>query len=85
MNLWTSEDIAKILIQLDDMQLPFWKYTLCQEDGKLKLLGRGGTAEVYEAQVRSSKKQNFAMKVIGFRKQNADSESYQRMRTYFKG
>ena len=51
MNLWTSEDISKILIQLDELKLPFSKYALCQESGKLKLLGRGGSAEVYEALV----------------------------------
>lgn len=76
MNLWTSEDISKILIQLDAMNLPFSKYALCQDNGKLKLLGRGGSAEVYEAQTRSSQKQNFAMKVIGFRSQNIDSDFF---------
>lgn len=76
MNLWTSEDISKILIQLDELKLPFSKYALCQESGKLKLLGRGGSAEVYEAQTRSSQKQNFAMKVIGFRSQNIDSDFF---------
>lgn len=76
MNLWTSEDISKILIQLDAMNLPFSKYALYQDNGKLKLLGRGGSAEVYEAQTRSSQKQNFAMKVIGFRSQNIDSDFF---------
>jgi hypothetical protein len=77
MNIWTSDDISKILIQLDAMRLPFSKYALCQEEGKLKLLGRGGSAEVYEAETRSTKKQNFAMKVIGFRTQNMDSEFFE--------
>lgn len=73
MNLWTSEDIANILIQLDEMKLPFSKYALSQDNGQLILLGRGGSAEVFEAQTRSSQRQRFAMKVIGFRNQNADS------------
>lgn len=76
MNLWTSDDISKILIQLDEMQLPFSKYALCLEEGSLKLLGRGGSADVYEAQTRSSKKRNYAMKVIGFRNQNVDSDFF---------
>lgn len=76
MNLWTSDDISKILIQLDEMKIPFSKYALCQNGGKLALLGRGGSAEVYEAQTRSSQKQNFAMKVIGFRSQNIDSDFF---------
>lgn len=73
MNLWTSDDITKILIQLDEMKMPFSKYALSQEDGQLKVLGRGGFAIVYQAQVRDSKKQKFALKVIGFRNQNVDS------------
>lgn len=76
MNLWTSEDISKILIQLDDLQLPFKKYSLCRENEGLILLGRGGSAEVYEAQIRSSGKLGYALKVIGFRNQNVDSEFF---------
>lgn len=76
MNLWTNEDISKILIQLDEMQLPFSKFALCIEQGSLKLLGRGGSANVYGAQTRASKKRNYAMKVIGFRNQNADSDFF---------
>lgn len=76
MNLWTSEDISKILIQLDSLQLPFKKYSLCRENEGLILLGRGGSAEVYEAQIRSSSKQGYALKVIGFRNQNIDSEFF---------
>lgn len=76
MNLWTSEDIAKILMQLDERKLPFAKYSLVNESGRLKLLGRGGSAEVYEAETRSSHKSNYAIKVIGFQKQNADSDLF---------
>lgn len=76
MNLWTSEDIEKTLMQLDERKLPFEKYSFVHENERLKLLGRGGSAEVYEAENRSSHKSNFAIKVIGFRKQNADSELF---------
>lgn len=76
MNLWTSDDITKILIQLDEMKMPFSKYTLSQENGQLKVLGRGGFAIVYQAQARDAKKQKFALKVIGFRNQNADSDFF---------
>ena len=76
MNLWTSEDISKILIQLDTLNLPFAKYTLCRNEAGLKLLGRGGSAEVYEAENKTSHKNNFALKVIGFRNQNADSDFF---------
>lgn len=49
MNLWTKEEIYKILMQLDRMKLPFKNYSFVQENGKLKLLGSGGSADVYEA------------------------------------
>ena len=52
MNLWTKEEIYKILIQLDRMKLPFKNYSFVQENGKLKLLGSGGSADVYEAKSR---------------------------------
>ena len=52
MNIWTSEEIAKILIQLDEMKLPFEKYSITKDDGTLRLLGRGGFADVYEAKRR---------------------------------
>lgn len=42
MNLWTKEEIYKILMQLDRMKLPFKNYSFVQENGKLKLLGSGG-------------------------------------------
>lgn len=76
MNLWTSEDIAKTLMQLDEMELPFEEYSFVWEGGRPKLLGSGGFAEVYEAQGRSSHKSKYAIKVIGFRKQNMDSELF---------
>ena len=41
MNLWTKEEIYKILMQLDRMKLPFKNYSFVQENGKLKLLGSG--------------------------------------------
>ena len=76
MNLWTSEDIKNILLELEERGLPFPKYSFCQEEAELKLLGRGGSAEVYEAQLRSNEEKRFAIKVIGFRRQNADSDFF---------
>ena len=76
MNLWTKEEIYKILMQLDRMKLPFKNYSFVQENGKLKLLGSGGSADVYEAKSRISDKKNYAIKVIGFRNQNMDSTEF---------
>lgn len=77
MSLWTSEEIAKILMQLDEGELPFGQYSFVNESGQLKLLGHGGSAEVYEAQGRFSHKSGYAIKVIGFQQQNADSAFFE--------
>ena len=76
MNLWTKEEIYKILIQLDRMKLPFKNYSFVQENGELKLLGSGGSADVYEAKSRISGQKKYAIKVIGFRSQNMDSTEF---------
>ncbi len=76
MNLWTSEDIARILIQLDERQLPFAKYSFVKSGSALNLLGRGGFAEVYEAESRQRHKNKYAIKVIGFRKQCIDTDFF---------
>lgn len=73
MNLWTSEEIANILIWLDERKLPFEKYSVVRDNGVLRLLGRGGSADVYEAERRGSGKNNIAIKVIGFGEQHSDS------------
>lgn len=75
MSLWTSEEIEKILIHLDTMKLPFKKYSFVKDMESLNLLGMGGSAHVYEAESRSSQKK-YAIKVIGFREQNIDSDIF---------
>lgn len=81
MNIWTSKEIAKLLLELDDRKLPFDKFSLTREGENLKLLGRGGSADVYEARIRGkevAKEKNnvYAMKVIGFTGKHADSEFF---------
>ena len=43
MNLWTNEEIEKILVQLDQRKLPFEKYTCVKNQSSLQLLGRGSS------------------------------------------
>ena len=74
---WTNEEISKILIQLDDLALPFSNVTLCKEMGQCKLLGQGGSAKVYEAKWRSKKKKKLALKVIGFKNRHVDTQSFE--------
>ena len=62
MNLWTNEEIEKILVQLDQRKLPFEKYTCVKNQSSLQLLGRGGSANVYEAEDRKFHKEKFAIK-----------------------
>lgn len=76
MNIWTSEEIDKILIQLDEMGVLFKKYSFAYEKGKLKLIGSGGFAYVYEAVKRLNHKRRFAIKVIGFNNKGADSKTF---------
>ncbi|MDY3828391.1 MAG: protein kinase [Clostridium sp.] len=76
MNIWTSEEIDKILIQLDEMGVLFKKYSFAYENGKLKLIGSGGFAYVYEAVKRLKHKGSFAIKVIGFNNKGVDSKAF---------
>ncbi len=73
MNLWTNEDINRILLQLDVHELPFKRYSLTKVDGAPNLIGRGGSAYVFEAGRRSGKPGKYALKVIGFSSQSVDS------------
>ena len=65
-SMWTNEEIERILIQLDAMELPFKKYCFMSLGKGLKLLGAGSFANVYEAQAREEDKMDYAIKVIGF-------------------
>lgn len=76
MNLWTRDEINKILIQLDDMQLPFSKYTILSDEGETTVLGSGGSADVYEMISRSTNKADSALKVMGFRGQEPNSDLF---------
>lgn len=76
MYLWTNDEIEKILIQIDNQNLPFGKFSFVQKEGHLRLLGKGGFAYVYEAETRSGHKDKYAIKVIGFGDKHVDSELF---------
>lgn len=76
MFVWKNEEIEKILIQLDERSFPFKKYAFLNQEGRLKLLGRGASALVYEAESREKKKAQYAIKVIGFSGQMVDSDIF---------
>lgn len=73
---WTRKSIEKILIQLDDIGLPFKKYTFKRQEGSLKILGSGQSAYVYEATDRKNGTKEYAIKVIGFTHKHIDSEEF---------
>lgn len=73
---WTNEDIESILGQLNDQNLPFGKYVFASENGKLVLLGKGSSANVYRAETRTKQKSGYAIKVIGFGDKHVQSESF---------
>ena len=78
MNIWAKEDIEKILLQLNDMGLPFERYSFLLENGEMKLLGRGGVGYAYEAQKKGSGKKRYAIKVNGFREKKTTSEFFRK-------
>ena len=75
---WTSEDIEHILLQLNNQALPFKKYMFTDLGKSLRLLGKGGYANVYEAETRDKHKDLYAIKVIGFGDKNEDSDSFRK-------
>ena len=76
MYTWTKEDIESIFLQLDNQMLPFKKYRFSKIGNGLVLLGKGGTSHVYQAEMRKSEKEEFAIKVMGFSGTHVDSESF---------
>lgn len=76
MNLWTKDEIKRILTYLDSRELPFKKYTFIQDEETPKLIGGGGSSYVYEARTRKSNKKGYVIKVIGFKNQTVDSEFF---------
>lgn len=75
---WTSEEIEKILIQLNNKMLPFKKYCFTELGHGMRLLGTGGYATVYEAQTRDKEKSKYAIKVIGFGDKHVDSSEFRK-------
>ncbi len=73
--LWKLEDITVILRQLDKEQKPFDRYRFKWIDKELKLIGKGASALVFDAEKRSGKG-NYVIKVIGFGNGRADTETF---------
>lgn len=69
---WNSEEIEALMVQLDDMRLPFKKYSFAFKNGRMKSLGSGGFSYVYEGVKRGRNVPNYAIKVIGFQCRNTD-------------
>jgi len=76
MDFWTNTDIEAILIQLNNQRLPFEKYKFSALGEGMTLLGRGASANVYEALSRERGKHIYAIKVIGFSNKHVDSQSF---------
>lgn len=76
MDKWEKREIERILIQLDEMNFPFQKYAFTRKNERLHMLGKGGFALVYEAQSRNEHKNEFAIKVIGFKGKYLESQDF---------
>ena len=76
MQIYDNYDIEKILIELDKREYLFKRATLLNDEGKLRFLGRGGFASVYEMSGRHNHKEKYALKVIGFEEKELSSEEF---------
>ena len=73
---WQREEIEHILIQLNQLSYPFKEVIFESEDKRnLNLLGKGAFAYIFAAKSKSVKKE-YAIKVIGFGSNQADSKSF---------
>lgn len=77
MYIWTNEEIEKILMQLDEQEAIFKKYSFTRKNDRMQLLGQGGFALVYEAEERGSGRRKYAIKVIGFGEKHVNSEFFE--------
>ncbi len=81
MNSWCKQKaIEKILMQLDEQELPFKQAVFVKSENGLVQLGKGGFGFVYEAEERSrkKKKKHYAVKVIGIDEERVVPESFRR-------
>lgn len=80
---WTDEEIENILIQLNNISLPFEKYDFVVNKKRLNELGHGGFAKVYEAGLRKKHRKvpsnSYAIKVIGFGDNPANSAEFKQV------
>ena len=76
MSIRANEDIKKILLQLNEIGLPFKNYSFSLENGELVLLGKGSVGSVYAAEKKSRRKKKYAIKVNGFGKRTVSSEFF---------
>ncbi len=64
--LWSKNDIEKILMQMEEMDLPFAGYSLDVKDGSPVTLGKGASGYVYRVHKDKKKNVHYALKVLGF-------------------
>ena len=76
-DMWTSEDIEAIMMQLNNQSLPFKRYEFSDLGNGMTLLGSGASSNVYEATARGNRKKTFAIKVIGFGNKHVETASFQ--------
>ena len=76
MNIWSNDEINQILMELNNRQLPFYKYQFTCEDNSFKVLGKGAFSTVYEAESKRNAQNKYAVKVIGFGDYNSDSRMF---------
>ncbi len=76
MSMWSNEDISSILMQLNDMHLPFGAYEFVLSENGINMIGKGGFSYVYEMKERDKDKKRYALKVIGFKDKRIDPKEF---------
>ncbi len=76
MSQWSIDEVSQVLIKInEEWRYPhcniFDEYTLVMENGRPKLIGKGGFSFIFEAKERyGDSDARYAMKVVGFGDQN---------------
>lgn len=70
--------VEDILSRLQDEGYLFQQYEFYKEEGKFRLLGKGGFSCVYEVLDKANPEKHYALKVIGFERHSITSEEFQR-------
>ncbi len=77
-DIWEKDDIEKILIRMNELNLPFKGYSFDASDSGLVMLGKGSSSYVFRAHKNRKEKVHYAVKVIGFNGNKPIKDSFEK-------